>query len=291
MYNSELMRLAKQAAAELARQKQAVVPGGTPPGGGDPAAMGGAGAMPPGGDPAAMGAASPMDPALAQAGGDPTGMVQQIVQQTLAAQGGGAGKPGAAGPGKGGKPDVAMELAKLNDTVYKMGVILMSIAGTVNAPIPESAVLGPAPETSDPALAQAANTTPIPGTGDPNAAAGGAPAPGAAPGGAPAPGGAAKQAAEALEALIAGDDDVDLLAEAQKAEDRAAILKQARAVRDALGLNPEDGLEEMLDDTFMVEKVAAPATIGAAFDYETAGPIKDQHPLTLALAIRKRTLG
>lgn len=125
----------------------------------DPSMMGGtppAGAMP------------PSDPMLG--GGGMSDMINQAVQQALAAQGGGKG----GGPGKAGKPDIAVELQKLQDTVYKMGLIVTAIANAQQIELPAAALLGPPPEASDPALAQAATAMPAPsagpGGGDPSAA-------------------------------------------------------------------------------------------------------------------------
>src|SRR5690606_34419540 len=98
----------------------------------DPAAMGGAPPMDPaatGGAPPA-GAMPPSDPMLG--GGGMADMINQAVQQALAAQGGGKG----AGPGKAGKPDIAVELQKLQDTVYKMGLMITAIANAQQVELP-----------------------------------------------------------------------------------------------------------------------------------------------------------
>jgi hypothetical protein len=101
-------------------------PGGDPMAGGDPAAMG----MPPGGDPAAMGMPPGGDPMAGgmppgdpmAGGGDPMAMlqpmIQQAVQQAMAAQGGGMGAGGEGGIKP--KIDVNVELMQIKNMLAKL---------------------------------------------------------------------------------------------------------------------------------------------------------------------------
>lgn len=126
--NLELLKQARQSVRQL--DKQAFVAAGDPsmggaPPGGDPAAAGGAPPM----DPAAAGGAPPMDPAMAgggapPAGGDPMAaimpMIQQAVQQAMAANGGGQSGPQAAGPGIKPKIDVNVEIMQIKKMLAKI---------------------------------------------------------------------------------------------------------------------------------------------------------------------------
>jgi hypothetical protein len=119
--NNELLRQARQSVAQL--QKLAFVAAGdpsmgAPPPGGDPAAGGApmdpsmaGGAPPPGGDPAAAGG-----------GGDPMAaimpMIQQAVQQAVAANGGGGAQ--GAGPGLKPKIDVNVEIMQIKKMLAKI---------------------------------------------------------------------------------------------------------------------------------------------------------------------------
>jgi hypothetical protein len=142
--NPELLGLARNNIAQFAKPltKEAFVPGGDPamaagpggggaPPGGDPMA----GGMPPGGDPMAGGAPPGGDPMAGgmppggdpmAGGGDPMAMlqpmIQQAVQQAMAAQGGGGGAGGPAGAGAGLKPkiDVNVEIMQMKKLLAKL---------------------------------------------------------------------------------------------------------------------------------------------------------------------------
>lgn len=130
--NPYLFTEAKEKLAAL--NKQAFVAAGdpsmgAPAPGGDPAAAGGAPPMDPsmagdappmdpamaGGDPAAMGGAPPMDPMAMIAP-----MIQQAVQQAVAANGGGGSGPQGAGPGIKPKIDVNVEIMQIKKMLAKI---------------------------------------------------------------------------------------------------------------------------------------------------------------------------
>ena len=128
--NLELLKQARYNVREL--EKSAFVAAGDPSMGGDPAAMAGGGAPPmdpamaggaPPMDPAMAGGAPPMDPAMA-GGGDPMAaimpMIQQAVQQAMAANGGGGSGPQAGGPGIKPKIDVNVEIMQMKKMLAKM---------------------------------------------------------------------------------------------------------------------------------------------------------------------------
>ena len=139
--NLELLKQARYNVREL--EKSAFVAAGDPSMGGDPAAMAGGGAPPmdpamaggaPPMDPAMAGGAPPMDPAMAggappmdpamAGGGDPMAaimpMIQQAVQQAMAANGGGGSGPQAGGPGIKPKIDVNVEIMQMKKMLAKM---------------------------------------------------------------------------------------------------------------------------------------------------------------------------
>ena len=290
------MRLVKQSAVELARVKEAVVPAGGPdpaagggaPPGMDPAAMGGA--PPPGGDPAAMGGAPPpggdpsmgagaQDPALAAAGGGPQDMIRQVVQQVLMEQGG--GKPGAAG-GKTGKPDVAVELQRLNENFHKLGVLVCQVAKKQGVEVTPAMLFGPTPETADPALAAAASQpmgmTPGAGGQDPGqdpAAAGGA-APPEFPFPPPAP-----MSGDPADTTKNAGYDVDAIAKA------AADIRASLALDDAgVDLDPLLGTPPA---AFFEEKVAT-APVGQVVSHEQLD-VSMHQPLAMARMLRERARG
>jgi hypothetical protein len=144
VFNPELLKYARELAAKAAGSKTGFV---------DPAMAGGGGGAPPGGDPMAAGGAAPMagpmppmppmggDPAaaggdpMAAGGGDPMAdlqpMIQQAVQQAMAAQGGGAG----GGGGEKMKVDV-------NTEVYHIKKLLTRIAGELGITIDPQMLLG-----------------------------------------------------------------------------------------------------------------------------------------------------
>lgn len=292
--NEELLRLVKQSAAELVRSKQAVVPAGGPPGmdpaaaggapppGMDPAAMGGApppgmdpaaaagGAPPPGGDPT-MGAT---DPALAAAGGGPQDMIRQIVQQVLAEQGG--GKPGMGA--KGGKPDVAVELQRLNENFHKLGVLVTQLAKKQGVEVTPAMLFGQPPDTVDPALA-AASAEPMsmtPGSeaqGETSQDGAGAPAYPFPP-----PPGLSGDPAESIKGA---------------AFDAAAIAKAAAGIREALSLETPADFDPLLETSpadFTEAKTAEVAPVGHVVENGQLG-MTMQQPLALARMFRERARG
>ena len=300
--NPELIKAAEEAAREAAMQytfnKLAVIPAsagdptaggqgagmpggpgmlggpGAPPPGGDPS-MGGA--MPPGGDPSA--AMGPTDPALAAAGGGIGDQVRQMVQQELMAQG---GKPGGAGAGKSAKPDVAVELAKLNDLVYKLGMMLTSIAKEMGVEFPAATLLGPAPPDSDPALAQAANAVPAPSAGPPSGAGGAD------------QGGSAQPPFPPIQPLSGDPGDAGA-----KSASIAALGKAASDIAALMGFE-DDGFDDELISGMHATKVAdyaAPDVVGypitseAINDFVNMMPESVTHaqPVSLAKRIRQKT--
>jgi len=223
----------------------------------DPAAMGGAPA-----DPAAAGGA-PMDPAMAA--GDPNAamqaMVQAEVQKAMGAGGGAAA--GAAGPGKAGKPDVAVELQKMNENLYKVGVAVTILFNHLGIEIPPAMMFGQPPATLDPALqAMAAQ----PGA-DPAAAAG------AAPPADPAAG-APKQASERDPEAAEAEGELDALFAG------TAPVGGGARFADALAAAEPD----------VPKEASAPEEVGWAWGGPPA-PTRDASPLSLAAQIRRRARG
>jgi hypothetical protein len=290
MPNSELMKAAQEAARAVAirnvLEKDAVVPpapggdpaamagGGMPPGGAPPGAMPPGGAPPPGMDPAMMGGGG-TDPALAAAGGGAPDQIRQMVQQELMAQG---GKPGGgAGPGKAGKPDVAVELAKLNDLVYKIGMMVTALGNKLEVEFPVSTLLGPAPGTSDPALAQDANTVP--------AAVGG---PGGAPPAGGDPSGGGQPPFPPIQQLSGNPADGG-----QKVASLAELNKVAAELAAFTGLvdeaSPDD---DWLSELVNIQKVASPDPVGSVFNPNPA-PASVYHtsPLSIAAKMRQKVRG
>jgi len=186
LVNPELIAMAKAAnAGQMNRfAKKAFVPGdaaaggGAPPPGGDPAMAGGAPPM----DPAMAGGAPPMDPAMAGGGGDPLAalgpMIQQAVQEAMAANGGGGG---GGGEGGGIKPKI-----DVNVEMMQIKKMLAHIMDGLQIPMPASQMVA----TSDDLNQMAAN----PGA-DPAAAGG-------------APGGGAIQPIEPMQAAAPGGEKV-----------------------------------------------------------------------------------
>jgi len=120
----QMHKLAFVAAGDPAMGGDPAAAGGAPPM--DPAAAGGAPPMDPAMDPAMAGGAPPMDPAMA--GGAPPAdpmaaimpMIQQAVQQAMAANGGGGSGPQSGGPGIKPKIDVNVEIMQMKKMLAKM---------------------------------------------------------------------------------------------------------------------------------------------------------------------------
>lgn len=125
--NSHLLALAKRAFVDPAAAGGDPSMGGMPPGG-DPSMGGG---MPPGMDPSMMGGGAPPQPA-----GDPLAglqpMIQQAVQQAMAAQtGAGGGGAAGAGGGAGLKPKIDVNVA-----LMQMSKMLARICSALSITIP-----------------------------------------------------------------------------------------------------------------------------------------------------------
>lgn len=277
VFNEELL---KAAVAAVRLKKEAVIPGA---GGGDPSMGGGAppmdpsmlGGAPPtdpsmgGGapmDPAMMGGAPPVDPALG-GGADPAmqAMIQAEVQKALSSTGGSSSAGPAAG-GKAGKPDVAVELQKLVDSVYKIGVGLTALYAHIGFDAPPALMFGQPPATVDPALAQIANT-PGGGFGQGDPAMGGA---------APPPGlglgdGTPKQAEEAF-------DVSELLAEINDFQRKGANFALDRTA----GGSFTDAVKAATYNAI------SPASVGSLVD---TVPNHNVSPLSFASQLRRRARG
>ena len=255
--NPELLRLAQEAALAAALEKSAVVPAG-----GDPAAAGG---MPMA--PAARGGAPPMDPSMA--GGAPPMDPGQMATAPPADPAMAAAAPPAAPPaaapaapaptGKGKNDQMAADIATVKDMVYKVGLMMTTVAKAMDIEFPPSVMLGQPPATLPPDAAAYANTPPS------------SPAPGAAldQGGAPPPG--------AIPPL--SGDPTDAGAKSASAE----ILRL---------IGEEDAHEEGTFSDWLdaAEKSAeGPASVGAVAPPEESGSAF-LHPLQLARALRERNL-
>ena len=156
-----------EAFASRAMAKAAVVPpgAGAPPM--DPGMMGGAPPM----DPGMMGGAPPMDPAAAGMAPAPPPLDPAMGMAPAPPP-----PPAAAPAPKSAKPDVAFELQKLNESVYKIGVGQTILFNSLNLDMPPAIMFGAPPETLDPAIQAAAyqpnaGMPPTDGGGGPPAAA------------------------------------------------------------------------------------------------------------------------
>jgi hypothetical protein len=81
--------------------------------------------------------------------------------------------------------------------------------------------------------------------------------------------------------------DFDKRADAQNVSTIKSAIQQ---LHEMIESDAVDDMADLLVSPFITEKVAAPETVGTVYDYRQAGALHDQHPLTLAMAVRRRTL-
>lgn len=149
--NPTLLALANWRLQTAAAEKSAAVPasamlgGGGPPVGVDPAAAGGA-PMPPGGDPAAAAAGAMPAPAPAPSGSPE---LQQILQMLQTMQPAGGGAPGA--PGAPGASPKKVDPAEISRQLYNANVMLSTLLNHMGIEIPAGSLLGPPPGQPMPA--------------------------------------------------------------------------------------------------------------------------------------------